>query len=128
MIGSHVTGTSGTSTHSRINGSQVSPSCDLGTHGLGLGSPGTGSHTTGTSLGRHSSNEDVEEGLPQYVTSKEINPSWLKDLVNEAEQSVGPPKREIRESRAPERFCSYMAMLTTTIDSEPSTFEEANSH
>ena len=48
--------------------------------------------------------------------------------MNEAAQFVGPPKREIRESRAPERFCSYMAMLTTTIDSEPSTFEEAKSH
>ena len=70
----------------------------------------------------------MQEQMQELASSNKRKPSWLKDLVNEAEQSVGPPKREIRESTTPERFCSYMAMLITTIDSEPSTFEEANSH
>ena len=55
------------------------------------------------------SDEDVEEGLPQDATSRKRNPSWVRELVKEAEESVGPPKREVRESRAPERFSSYMA-------------------
>ena len=37
------------------------------------------------------------------------------------------PKRPVRESRPPERFCSYMAMATSILDSEPSSYEEAAS-
>ena len=53
--------------------------------------------------------EDVEEGLPQDATSRKRKPNWLRELVKEAKESVGPPRREVRESRAPERFSSYMA-------------------
>ena len=108
--------------------SQVSPSCDSGTHGSGSCSPGTGSQTTGTSSGRHSSDEDVEEDLPQDATSKKRKPSWLKELVEEVKESVGPPRREFRESRALERFSSYMAMVTNLRESEPTTYEEASTH
>ena len=54
-------------------------------------------------------NEDVEEGLPRDATSKKRKPSWLKELVKEEEEFMGPPRREVRESRAPERFSSYLA-------------------
>ena len=112
VSGTQSTKTSGTGTSSRVTGSQVTPSCDSDTHGSGLGSPSTRYHTTGTSSRRHSSNEDVEEGLPEDDTSKKIKPSWLKELVKEAKESVGPPRIEVRESRAPERFSSYMAQVT----------------
>ena len=48
--------------------------------------------------------------------------------MKEAEESVGPPKREVRESRAPERFSNYMSQVTTLPESEPITYEEAFSH
>jgi hypothetical protein len=33
----------------------------------------------------------------------------------------------VRESKPPERFCSYIAMVSSIQESEPSTFEEATS-
>ena len=77
---------------------------------------------------RHFSDEDVEEGLPQDATSRKRKPSWLRELVKEAEEFVGPPKREVRESKAPERFSSYMAQVTSLRQSEPTTYEEASIH
>eukprot|EP00253_Pinus_taeda_P028780 PITA_28780 len=53
-------------------------------------------------------------------------PKWLQDTLRDA-TSVAEPKRPIRESRTPERFCSYMAMATSVLDSEPSSYEEAAS-
>ena len=54
------------------------------------------------------SDEDVEEGLRQDASSKKRNPSWIRDLMKESKESVGPPKREVRESKATERFSNYM--------------------
>ena len=50
------------------------------------------------------SDEDVGEGLPQDATSRKRKPSWLRELVKEAEEFVGPPNREVRESKELERF------------------------
>jgi hypothetical protein len=38
---------------------------------------------------------------------------------------MGNPKQAVRESKPPERFCSYLAMVSNIRESEPSTFEEA---
>ena len=43
--------------------------------------------------------------------------------MKEVEESVGPPKWEVRESKAPERFSSYMAQVTSLRESEPTTYE-----
>jgi hypothetical protein len=40
---------------------------------------------------------------------------------------VGNPKQAVRESKPPERFCSYITMVSSIQESEPSTFEEATS-
>ena len=48
--------------------------------------------------------------------------------MKEAEESVEPPKRVVRESRAPERFSSYMAQVTSLCDTVPDTYEEASVH
>ena len=56
------------------------------------------------------------------------NPSWPKELVKEVEESMGPPRREVRESKAPERFSSYMAVVTSLRESKPTTYEEASVH
>ena len=42
--------------------------------------------------------------------------------------AIGPPKREIRESKAPERFFSYIAQVTSLHDTVPNTYEEASAH
>jgi hypothetical protein len=38
---------------------------------------------------------------------------------------VGTPKQAVSESKPPERFCSYIAMVSSIRESKPSTFEEA---
>ena len=98
----------------------------MDTLGTGSSSSRTRSQTVGTSSGRRSSNEDVEEGLRQDASSKKRKPSWLRELVKEAEESVGPPRREVRESKPPKRFSSYMAQVTSLRESEPTTYEEAS--
>jgi hypothetical protein len=38
---------------------------------------------------------------------------------------VGNPRHAVREIKPPERFCSYIVMVSSIRESEPSTFEEA---
>jgi hypothetical protein len=47
--------------------------------------------------------------------------------LRDAQVSVGNPKQAVRESKPPERFCSYIAMVSSIREFEPSTFEEASS-
>ena len=106
----------------------MTPSGDSSSSGTCTSSPGIGSQVVGTSLGRQVSDEEVEESLRQDASSRKRKPSWLKELMKEAEESVGPPKREVRESRTPERFSSYMAQVTSLCDTVPDTYEEASAH
>ena len=53
-------------------------------------------------------------------------PKWLQDTLREA-TSVAGPKKPVRESRSPERFCSYMEMVANIIGSQRSSYEEAAS-
>jgi hypothetical protein len=39
---------------------------------------------------------------------------------------VGAPRTSVRESRAPQRFSSYMALMGGLLEVEPSTFHEAS--
>ena len=48
--------------------------------------------------------------------------------MKEAEESVRPPKREVKESKAPERFSSYMAQVTSLRDTVPTTYDGASIH
>ena len=38
---------------------------------------------------------------------------------------MGDPKQVVRESKPPKRFCSYLVMVSSIRESEPSTLEEA---
>ena len=40
---------------------------------------------------------------------------------------VAGRKRQVRERRLLERFCNYMALVASIVDSEPSSYEEAAS-
>ena len=102
----------------------MTPSGDSSSSGIGTGSPDIGSQVVGTSPGRQMFDEEVEEILRKDASSKKRNPSWLKELMKEAKESVGPPRREVRESKEPERFSSYMAQVTSLLDTIPTTYED----
>ena len=48
--------------------------------------------------------------------------------MKEAKESMGPPKREVRESKAPEIFSNCMEHVTSLRESEPTTYEETSVH
>jgi hypothetical protein len=89
----------------------------------------SGSGTSGSTTGSLSSVDGVEQGESPLLdtTSERKKPKWLRDILSDAQGSVGNPKEAVRESKPPERFCSYIAMVSSIRESEPSTFEEATS-
>ena len=42
------------------------------------------------------------------------------------DEIVGALKKQVRDSRPPKRFGSYIAMVTDIIETEPSSYEEAS--
>jgi hypothetical protein len=52
------------------------------------------------------------------------SPKWLQDTFKDA-QAVGTPKKDVRERKAPQRFCSYLALVSSISESEPSSYEQA---
>jgi hypothetical protein len=91
------------------------------------GPQGSGSSTLESTLGSLPSGDGVEQGEspPQDTTSKRRKPKWLQDTLREAQGLVGNPRQTVRESKPPKRFCSYIVMVSSIRESEPSTFEEA---
>ena len=82
----------------------------------------------GQSVRAPSSNDDEFFDVPTpqgEVDSRNRRPKWLQGTLKEAE-IVGAPKKQVRESKRPERFGSYIAMVTDIIDTEPSSYEEAS--
>ena len=72
----------------------------------------------------HSSDEDEDVPTSQVeADSRKRKPKWLMDILKEA-KFVGIPKNTIRESRPPQRFNSYVALVTSIVESEPSSYEE----
>ena len=70
-----------------------------------------------------SDNDEDSFTLVGEVCLGKRKPKWLQDTLRKA-TSVAGPKRQVRESKPPERFCSYMASVTSIVDSEPSSYEE----
>jgi hypothetical protein len=83
--------------------------------------------TSGSSSGTQSSDGGIEEGeFPTHgATSEKRKPKWLQDTLKGAQGSVRNPRQVVRESKPPKRFYSYLAMVSSIRESEPSTFEEA---
>jgi hypothetical protein len=107
---------------SQETGPQSSDSQDTGPQVLGSG-------TAGSTTGSLYLADGVEQGEspPQDTPSKWRNPKWLQDILRDAQGSVGYPNQAVRERKPPEKFCSYIAMVSSIWESEPSTFEEATS-
>jgi hypothetical protein len=59
------------------------------------------------------------------VTTGKRKPRWFQDTLKEAKENVGEPGGLFRESRAPDRLGSYLAMVTSITDTEPETFAQA---
>ena len=88
-----------------------------------------GRRTTDRESGVQAPDDDGEEEFHSPMGEVHLGkrkPKWLQDTLRDA-TSVAEPKRLVRESRPPERYCSYMAMVTSILDSEPSSYEEAAS-
>jgi hypothetical protein len=85
--------------------------------------------TLDSTSGSLSSGYGVEQGdsPPWDTTSERRKPKWVQDTWREAHGSVGNPRQAMRDSKSPERFCSYIVMVRSIRDSDPSTFEEATS-
>jgi hypothetical protein len=60
-----------------------------------------------------------EETTPREVTSGKKKPRWFQETLKEAKEYVGEPQRLMRESRAPERFGSHLAMVTADQSQRP---------
>jgi hypothetical protein len=64
-------------------------------------------------------NEDIS---PPEVTSGKKKSIWFQETLKEAKEQVGEPKRLMRESRALERFGSYLAMVNGITYFNPTNF------
>eukprot|EP00253_Pinus_taeda_P020612 PITA_20612 len=90
---------------------------------------GAGRRATNRQSGVQAPDGDEEEEFHSPMgeaCSGKRKPKWLQDTLRDA-TSIAEPKRPVRESRPPERFCSYMAMATSILDFEPSSYDEAAS-
>jgi hypothetical protein len=72
--------------------------------------------------------EDLEESMDPVdpPSDQDTRPRWLHDTLRDAERHVAP-KGTFKESRPPQRFLSYVALMSSIIESKPSIFEEATS-
>jgi hypothetical protein len=67
--------------------------------------------------------EELERTLEEPRAKRK--PGWLKETMQEVEKIVAP-KGTFRESKRPHRFGSYVALMSSIGDAEPSSIEEAD--
>ena len=107
-------GASGSMQSSPQSSSLGSPLMDS-SHGTSTSTgSGAGRRTTDRQSGVQDPDDDDEEEFHSpmgEVCSGKRTHKWLQDTL--------------RESRPPDRFCSYMAVIANIIDFEPSSYEEA---
>ena len=79
--------------------------------------------------------EDSKDELMPYVEgpmdpidpppSNKKRSSWLRDTLEDAESA---PRGTFRESKKPNRYQGYLTAMSTVVQSEPRSFEEAVKH
>jgi hypothetical protein len=73
-------------------------------------------------------NETVEPKIPvdppKEVTITKKRPTWLQNTLQEVEKHADP-SGSFKESKRPQKFSRYVALMSKIIDSKPSTYEEA---
>jgi hypothetical protein len=60
---------------------------------------------------------------PQMTISHKRNPAWEMELIQDGDK-YGAPKGAMRQSKKPNPFFSYMALVCNIIEKEPTFFEE----
>jgi hypothetical protein len=72
-------------------------------------------------------NERVEIEIhvdpPREITVTRKRLAWLRNTLQEAKGHVAT-RGCFRENKIPQKFSSYVVLMSKIIDSEPSTFEE----
>ena len=53
-----------------------------------------------------------------------LRPAWLRDNLQDAKRHA-VPKGTVRESKRPQRFLSYMALISHIIDFKSPSYDEA---
>jgi hypothetical protein len=61
---------------------------------------------------------------PIIIPETRKRPTWIESTLQEAERHKDP-SGNFRESKRPKIFSSYAALMTSLVNAEPSTFEEA---
>jgi hypothetical protein len=77
--------------------------------------------STTSSSGSQPSGDEEELAPPSSVR----RPRWFTQTLRDAQEHVEAPKSTFRESRPPRKFPNYLALMSSIIDVEPSSFEEA---
>jgi hypothetical protein len=73
--------------------------------------------------------QDEEQEAPPVQdtpSTRRRKTRWVEQTLREAQEYVGAPRTSVRESRAPQRFSSYMALMSELLEAEPSSFQEAS--
>jgi transposase InsO family protein len=89
-------------------------------------------HVTGagTSTNAQTLEQDEEQEAPPVhdtpSSTRRRKTRWVEQTLREAQEYVGAPRTSVRESRAPHRFSSYMALMSELLEAEPSSFQEAS--
>ena len=107
---------------SPLVGSTHGTSGSLDHSSRGLGSPGS----MGQPIRAPSSDDEEFFDVPtphKEVDSRKMRPKWLLNTLKEA-KIIGALKKQARERRPPQRFGSYIAMVTYIIKTKPSSYEK----
>jgi hypothetical protein len=75
-----------------------------------------------SSAGSQPSGEEEERSTP---SSSVRRPRWFMQTLRDAKEHVEAPSSTFRESRPPKKFPNYMALMSSIIDSESSSVQEA---
>lgn len=67
---------------------------------------------------------DLTDG-PRDIVVNRKRPLWARNTMQEAKQ-FATPRGTFRESKRPQRFSSYAALMCNLIETEPSSVEEAS--
>eukprot|EP00253_Pinus_taeda_P016551 PITA_16551 len=70
---------------------------------------------------------DLIDPAPHEPSSSKRRPSWLRETLEDDERHIAP-RGTFYESKKPNRYQGYLIAMSTIIETEPCTFEEAVKH
>jgi len=88
-----------------------------------LGVPNVDLQKSENSKSDHQGSKDGVDA--SILSSSAKKPRWLTQTLQEEEEQVGAPKTSFHLSHPPKKFPNCVALMSSIIDAEPSTYEEA---